>query len=1105
MNMNNILQLVVSKLKKSMIAMSIICVSIIFLSSVEARANDNFAKQALKENISLELKNTSISKILLEIKKQTGLGYSVSGEINNELSSITVKEKNKPVEEILNKVLSNTGYGYSIDNNSIIIVKDNSYKAPITLQQQEKITVHGIVVSDENEPIVGATIIVLDTNDGVITDNKGQFVVELVKGQSIEVSFVGYENQVLKFDNSVTDLTIRLKADDLKAKDVVVTGYFNKSKESFTGSVKTISGEELKQVSNTSVITAISLLTPGLNIVTDNEMGSNPNSIPDLVLRGTSSLITDEESSSNQPLIILDGIEISVTDLYDLDINEVESINVLKDASATALYGEKAANGVIVIERSAISSSPITATYNFTTSISFPDVSSYDFLNAAEKLDFEVLSGVYDFTTVAGLQDYNEKKIRVSEGIDTDWLRKAIRTGYTVNNSVGLSGRSGNLQYRLKANLNSTTGVMKEDSRTTKSVNAYLLYRVAEKIQFSYQSTYTQTNVVNTPYGTFSDYAKMNPYDSPYDEYGNVVSTLSFDITNPLYEATVGNFDNNRSSTYTNNVTLRYDFMPGLYITALGSISTTRYDAQVFTSPDSQSQADEEVNARGLLKNSYSDGTNYTGNYVLNYSTVFENDHTLSLHVGGDIYRSNSYSENYTLYGFMNNDLYYSNFATGYYDSTDPGGSNSLVARMGAFASGTYTIKNKYFAEGSLRYSGSSQFGSENKYAPFWSLGAGWNIHNEDFMKDSIFSTLRLRYSYGVTGSIAFSSYQAITTYEYDTSYYYWNGIGALPITMGNSDLKWQTTKQNNVGLNATFLDNRISLTLDYYRNITEDMLVSISIPSSVGVDAVMDNLGRMKNTGIEFDVTAALIQNKDWRLQLTFNGSHNRNEILEISSGLEKYNDENKDSTGTPNILYNEGESSTAIYAVRSYGINPYNGNEIFITADGDLTETYSADDKVVVGDWTPTLQGTIMPYLAYKNFSLSVAMSYTLGGQIYNSTRANNVENVNPYYNVDQRAYDERWKEIGDIVVYRDIGDYSSSSNVHSSRFVEDENTLQISRVEFGYEFQKKFLEKIGFKRLRVSAGMTDVARLSTVYYERGTTYPYARSFTFSINPTF
>lgn len=1078
-------------------------------SNVNATVNNVSPLEMLvkQTTITINMKNVSLDNILNEMQKQSSINFLI-GEDAIELAkgNFSIKANNQSVEDCLNIVLSKTGLNYEIKNNTVNISKAAPVKVTANSQQAEILKASGTVLDEKDKPIIGATVIVLETSDGVITDDKGQFVIEFKKGRTLEFSFIGYENKIIKYTTDMSDLIIKLKPEDLKANDVVVTGFFNKSKESFTGSVKTVTSEELLAVSSTSVVNAISFLTPGLNITVNNEMGSNPNSIPELVLRGTSSLSTDADISPNQPLIILDGVEISMTDLYDLDINEIERINVLKDASATSLYGEDASNGVIVIERKEIAQGPITVSYSFNGTVSTPDISTYDYLNAAEKLDFELLAGVYDLTTVNGFNSYNEKKLLISQGLDTDWMRQAIRTGYTVNNSINLSGRSGNIQYRINGNINSTTGVMKEDSRVSKGLGVFLMYRMANKFQVSLQSSYSHLSVENTPYGTFSDYAKLNPYDSPYDSItGEVAETLSWDVANPLYEATCGNFDNSVSSSLSNTLNIRWDIKPGFYLTAQGTIKSSNGDAQVFTSPYSTTESAYAVSERGTLKNTYTKGTYYNGRFVLNYNTEVGDNNVLTMHVGGDISSTESLTNSFTTKGFMNDNLYYSYFATDYSEYTGADGSNTLYTSMGAYGSATFTMQNKYFVDASFRRSGSSQFGANNRYAPFWSAGAGWNLHREEFLENSIFSTLRLRYSYGVTGNVSFSPYQAITTYEYSSDYYYLEGIGAVPITMGNDDLLWETTRQNNIGLNATFLDNRIDMTLDYYRNTTDDMLVDLSIPASIGVTSVKENLGKMRNTGYEFDISAVLYKSKDWGVRLIVNGAHNKNTILAISSGLEKYNDENNDLTITPSILYSEGESSTALYAVRSMGINPATGNEIFVKLDGTLTETYDADDKVVLGDYTPSLEGAIMPIITYKNFSLNMTMSYRLGGQIYNSSRANNVENISPYNNVDRRAYEERWINPGDVSYYLDISDASSRTYVHSERYVENDNTLELDRVELAYDFSSAAIKKFGFKRLRVSVGMTDVCRISTVNYERGTTYPFSRGFTFGINPTF
>ena len=287
----------------------------------------------------------------------------------------------------------------------------------------------------------------------------------------------------------------------------------------------------------------------------------------------------------------------------------------------------------------------------------------------------------------------------------------------------------------------------------------------------------------------------------------------------------------------------------------------------------------------------------------------------LTVNLGGDIYKDDSKSQSFTGTGFLKPELHSPQYASTYQENSHPGGSQQLTTRAGFFAYLNFILHNKYFVDGTIRRSGSSQFGSNNRYAPFWSVGAGWNLHNEAFLQKEWLSTLKLRYSYGVTGNISFPSYQAITTYTYNQDNYYLHGMGAVPKQMGNKDLTWQSTKTHNFGLNADFLDSRFSITFDYYIKTTDDLLIDQTIPPSIGETTVKSNLGKQRNKGYEFDIAAVLVQNKDWRFSLKLNGSHNKNKILAISNALAAANDEaNASSESKPKVLYKEGQSTTAI-----------------------------------------------------------------------------------------------------------------------------------------------------------------------------------------------
>ncbi len=1083
-----------------------IVIAMVALFSVKGayavESNETLRQIIEKELVSVKGDNKPITYFLDELKRQANIEFGFREPLSpNDMGNFSIDVVNVSVKDVLNELFINSRYAYNIEGNKVVIYQKN-YKSQ---KSSDKQNVSGIVVDEFGSPVVGATVLILGTTDGAITDNSGRFSLLVERGNTIEISFTGLETANIVIEEGVSELSIKMITDKLAMKDVVVTGFYTRGKDSFTGAVKTITAEELKSVSNTSVINAISALTPGLNIQVDNAAGSNPNNIPELVLRGTSSIASSNGTPPNQPIIMLDGVQISMEELYDLDINDIERVNVLKDASATALYGEQASNGVIVIERKAIALDDIQVNYTLSGTVTAPDISSYDYLNAAEKLDFERLAGVYDMGNYQDYESYMEKMRRVAEGTNTNWLSKPLRVGSTINNSLSLTGRTGRLQYRVSANYNTTNGVMKGDNRTSMGVNSFLMYRIDQKIQISLQTSYTSTESVASPYGSFSDYVKLNPYDSPYDEYGNIAPLLSWDVENPLYDATKGSFDKNVNNILTNTVDVRWNILSNLFLTAQGSLRTGDGSDLIFVSPFSADELSDPIDERGSMKDVNSKMTSYSGKITLNYNKKF-GDNTLSVVAGGDIYKDTNLSTTYFSIGYINDDLAVPGFATGYNDGSKPTSTDNTVARMGAFANVNFSIKDKYFVDGSIRNSGSSQFGANNRYAPFWSVGAGWNLHKEKMFSESVFSKLRLRYSYGVTGSVDFSPYQAMTTYSYSNRYYYYEGIGAVPLTMGNPDLEWQTLLQNSVGADATLFNNRLDLTVNAYHNKTKGMLSTLSIPSSVGVTTVYQNLGDMLNTGIEFDIMGVLYSNKDWRVQMTVNGSHNRNKILSISDNLKKTNDTNSSSSSElPKILYEEGQSTTAIYAVQSLGINPADGKELFMTKDGAVTDVYDTDDKVVMGDTTPKIEGYIMPSVQWKNLSLNVTMGYRLGGDVYNSTRAYNVEDVNPLNNVDRRAYDLRWVNPNDIVPYLDITNTESRTNYHTSRFIERDNTLDISRVEVAYDFASNILKRVGFKRLRISAGMDNVARISTVRYERGTSYPFSRGFSFTIRPTF
>lgn len=977
---------------------------------------------------------------------------------------------------------------------------------------QQDITVTGIVVDAlDGSPMIGVNVLIVSPEGGgknavgTVTDVDGRFSLSIPQGAQLKFSFVGYKEQVV---TPTPGMTVVMQEDAATMDEVVVNGFFTRSKQTFTGAARTVTSEQLLSISPNNVLQALSVLDPSIKINKNNAMGSNPNNIPDLVIRSTTSLATDNEAGLNAPLVVIDGVESTLQDLYDINIYDIERVDILKDASATALYGENAANGVIVIERKRVEQAPLRIRYSFTPDLSIADLSSYDLCNAAQKLELERLAGLYDSTTGSMDAEYYKRLAQVSSGIDTDWKTKPIRTGFSQTHSLSLSGRGGNIEYNVTGNFSDKNGVMKADGRRNMGLELYLAYRWQEKLILTLRASHQQTNVENSKYGSYTSWLQANPYDSPYDENGELRTLLSWNLPNPLYEASLGSFSSEETRTQDITLSARYNFKPNLYITAQGSLLTSKGTIDNYTSPLAYAFRDvTDPLQRGSYALTNTDQDNWSLKVVGNWIHSFDDEGTiLTVNVGAEA-KKNKYSERTGVAsGFLSDTL--TDFGYGAaYSETTPSGSEDLETNVGWFAAANFAWKNRYFVDGSYRVSGSSKFGADNKYAPFWSVGAGWNIHNENFIKDlGWVDMLRLRGSYGYTGSVKFSPYQAIATYQYLISNVTLGGVGAVPMAMPNPDLTWQTTKKLNVGITSSFFGERLNVNFDYFNELTDDMLIDISLPPSSGATTVKDNYGSQESNGVEFSVWGKPIVTKDFSWSVMFNGLHTKTTIKDISSALERANDENSAVTdeSAPRVLYEEGNSPTAIYAVRSAGIDPASGREIYIKKDGTYTYTYDPMDKVVVGDTNPDLEGSFSTDFTWKNFYVGVNFSYTFGGDIYNSTRAERIENINPRYNADVRAFTERWTKPGDLVPYLDLSSTGGTDFIHSSRFVERENEIWLSSVNVAYEFPQALIHNWGIQRLRVSLGASDLFRASTVRYERGTEYPYSRSVNLSFNIT-
>lgn len=1095
----------ISRIKTLLMA---VCIALLIpLGNANAQRRITGA-QLLQNKVTVEFSNTDVATALTSLEVKTGVEIVFTDAQVRNLPAITRVFNNITLARALDICLEGSKLTYSVVNNSVVIK---------TAGVLERVTVFGRILDENKQPLAGVNVLLVGTRLGVNSDANGDYSIEFGKEQNkngtLRFQFVGMEAQEFQISGS-TQINLTMESDNA-IEEVVVNGFYEQKRSTFTGASTSIKGEDLLSVSPTNLIESITTLTPGMVMVENNAQGSNPNAVPSLLIRGASSLITNEsEEGVNNPLIILDGVEISMTELYDLDIFDIERVDVLKDASATILYGEQGANGVIVIERKKVEGNKAQLTYNFVPSFSVPDLSSFNLTSASQKLELERLAGLYDDADGSMERAYYYKLENVRKGVDTEWIKAPLRVPFSHTHSLALSARGENLDYRATASFTDSYGVMKDDNRRKYSLGFSINYHIQDKLTIAFKTNYSLTDSEDSPYGSFSDYTQLNPYEPIYDENGDYITTYYFNpydtssdkMYNPLYNATLSSFSESRSQNLTNSLSARWNLTKDLFITGQGSVKLGTNSADSYTSPDAAEYLNyTDVSKRGEYRFYDNSSNSYSGNIVANYGkTLDDKGSMVRFSAGSNVSYSHSTSSTGYGVGFLKDELNDLSFAMGYPEGGSPSATDNLSTSVGFFANANISYHDKYFADLSYRASGSSRFGSDNSFAPFWAAGIGWHLHNEDFIKDVPWiNSLTLRYSAGYTGSVSFSYYQAKTVYEYDADYIYYSGIGAVPITMGNPNLSWQKKFDSNIGITASLFKNRLNFSADYYKNTTNDLLMPIVLPPSVGVTSMNVNFGKIINQGFDFSVSGQIINNDNLFWSMTLTGGHVMDQIKEISDALKDVYVSDDDDSTMPDLLFTEGGSQFDIYAVRSAGIDPATGQEIFIKKNGDYTYTYDSDDRVVVGNTNPILSGSLLNTIRYKGFSLSITTSYTFGGDYYNTTLQSKVEDIDPYVNVDARAYTDRWKSPGDLVRFLAIN--STDETITSERFVEKRNELYFSSVQFTYDFQPAFLNRIGIKKLCVGVGTTDLGYISTVKYERGTSYPYCRTVNLIFRPTF
>ncbi|WP_288202233.1 SusC/RagA family TonB-linked outer membrane protein [uncultured Porphyromonas sp.] len=972
------------------------------------------------------------------------------------------------------------------------------------LQSDGKKVVKGVVLDDLGEPLPGVGIRIKGMKGAWGTNASGRFEIPVTKERVIMTfSFVGFKT-VEQEVKAGAEVTIQLEEDVDLLDEVVVTGYMTKNKSSFTGSQTTVDKKQIMSIGTKNILQSLEAFVPGMVTMENSAMGSNPNAQQEINIRGRATF----EGKANMPVFVVDGSIVSSEFVFDMDMNEVESVTVLRDASATALYGAKGSAGVIVITTRALEGGKLKLRYNGTIRTSFPDLSDYHLLNASQKLEYERLAGLYNDANPQHRYELDKKyaalATEVARGVDTDWLAKPLRVGVSQNHNINVDGGDDYARYSLGLRYGKDAGVMKGSGRDRLNFTFNLSYSRENLFFISNLARVSFVNSYDSPYGDFTSFVNANPYDSPYDQTGELRQLLNHNLRNPLYEASVGNKSNSSNFDFFNTTTLRV-WLGDFRIDGDATFQRGRSNSLRFVSPRSGEFATtKNLSQRGRLSETFRRSTDFAAKLLLSYNKNVIDDLFLSVMGGSNIEYRSSQLSSYSSIGYFSEKLADPGFSSGYSAGSRPVSSDEIVTGVGFFVNLNTIYKERYFLDFIYRYEGSSLFGKNTRFAPFWSAGAGWNIHKEPFMEGVNVDLLKLRVSTGYLGNVSFSPYQALTTYQYGERFTYVKGAGSVPITIGNPDLKWERTMNNNLGLDLNIFNGRWDMSLDLYWKITDNLLLDVTKAPSVGVQTAKQNVGEIENKGIELSTRVVPIRTKDWNWTLSLTASHNRNKIRKISNALKAQNEKNmeKNEAGKPLPIYVEGESLSTLKVVPSAGIDPATGKEIYIKRDGSLTFDYDPRDKITVGDTSPVVSGMMSSYLTYKGFSLTAGLRYQLGAMDYNTTLASRVEGADPKKNADERVFNDRWTKPGDKASYKDIAD--STVPMQTTRFVSVHNFLELSTLSLAYDFKPIDLKYFNIRNLRLELMANDIFHYSSIKQERGLSYPYARSVEMTIRFT-
>jgi TonB-linked SusC/RagA family outer membrane protein len=1076
------------------------------------------------QSITLSGKNIPLKKVFDAIEQQTSyVVFSKKNDLQN-TTAITITAKDMPLADFLKMALKDQPVNFSIEDKTIFLFKKLTPVEQPVADTLRNIT--GMITDEEGRPLQFVSVAVNSSRgarEGAVTFADGSFVIRDVRSdETLVISMIGYKTQEVKTRNWKVP-PIRMERSVSQLKDVVISnGMYTRKIESFTGAVSTYTGEQLKTVGNKNILESLKTLDPSFIMVENNQLGSNPNALPNIEVRGKTSINTanlnDQYADNpNQPLFVLDGFESSLQAIYDLDMNRVANIYILKDAASTAIYGSKAANGVVVVETKRPVAGELRISYTTDMSFDIPDLSSYNLMNSSEKVEFEKLSGVYETQPnfqYEWTQKYYERLASVASGINTYWLSEPVRLGVANRHSLQLSGGNRDLTFAAGVNYRNQQGVMKGSGRGSFGGNFMLSYRKGI-VNITNIMSVDGNKANESPYGSFTEFTRANPYypkrnpDGSVPRFSDSSSISNIRVYNPLYNAGLYSINETKGFSFSNNLSAIFTLSKKFRLQGGLMLRRGTGNSVVFIPPDNtQFDNTTDIRLKGTYNNRQQENTVYNGNIMLSYGESIGKSQ-LSANVRADVSQSITRSTGFGATGFPSGSNGNPAYSYSYTPFSRPGSSTFKPRSVGFIGSINYTYDNRFLIDATYRASGTSVFGSNRLFQPFYSAGAGWNLHNEPIIQQiKWIQLLKIRGNIGITGNENLGQFTSVSTYTFVPGLNNF-GQGLYMNSLGNPDLEWQKTVQQSYGVDFSLFRNRISGSIGHYIKKTDPLVIVATgaLPSSTGAnDNYMINAGNLVTKGWDFNLRTNPIYNLKERIIWSIGVMGNAyNSIYgNFSNKLQALNKQQLDNRGL--VRYTDGYSPDDMWAVVSRGIDPATGQEIFQKKDGTYTFQYSTDDIVKVGNTRPVMEGVINSSFTYKSFTFGGNLRYRIGGYVFNSALYSRVENIslqNLVYNQDKRALYERWKQPGDVSQFKSI--LLNSTTPMSSRFVQKDSHFVGESFSLNWRAYSGWIKALKLQSLNCSLYMNDIFRLESVKTERGLGYPFARSASFSINATF